>query len=137
MKKLLLFILLININAFSQDGEWKYIDGWVYTAKTNSIKTLEVKNTNNYIKNKEILRSIVTDPYKSTENQVLYVGEIFGEKIYFDPRIRPTRCFQNAMESGNYSKTPEPKSNSLLMIGFIFLLFIRSLSRNNIELIKP
>lgn len=141
MKKLFLFLFLTYSISFGQDGEWKYVDGWVYTLKTNSIPTIEKKNTNtntnDYTKNKEILRSVATNPYKTTDSQVLYVGEIFGEKIYFDPRIRPTRCLQNAMESGNYSKTPEPNGGSLLMIGFIFLLFIRNLNRNKIKLIKP
>lgn len=139
MKKLFLFVILLTNNVFCQDGEWKYIDGWVYISKTNSIPTIEKKitNTNDYTKNKEILRSVVTDPYKTTDSQVLYVGEIFGEKIYFDPRIRPTRCLQNAMESGNYGKTPEPNAGSLLIVGFTFLLFIRNLNRNKIKLIKP
>ena len=37
MRKIILSLLLFNLNSFVQAGEWKWIDGWVYVNNTNNI----------------------------------------------------------------------------------------------------
>lgn len=84
-------------------------------------------------RNTEALREILVNPYQTTESQKVKVGEMFGEEIWFDPRIRPTRCLENAMESKNFAKTPEPSSLSLFLVGGAVLVVGRRKNRIRVQ----
>jgi len=138
--KIFLLIFLLAFNLFGQDGEWKYVDGWVYVNKTKEDSTAggaiiskktnqhtEIKSTNNlnYIQNKELLRSIAVDPYQDNK---MYVGEINGQSLYFNTRPnvnmdKPLRCRERNPRASH--SLPEPNSNSYFLISFVFFLFIR------------
>jgi len=75
--------------------------------------------------NAKILREILVNPYQTTDSQKVKVGEVFGEEVWFDPRIRPTRCLENAMDTQNFAKTPEPSSLWLLFVGGAVLMGVR------------
>lgn len=75
--------------------------------------------------NANLIREIAVHPYQTTEHQRVMVGKIFGEEIWFDPRIRPTRCLENAIDTQNFAKTPEPSSLSLLFAGGAVLMAVR------------
>jgi len=146
MNKLLLILLFINFNLFAQQGEWSYVDGWVYTAKTNDATAggavIQRKKEENKYHTINGERYITTEERKnmgvtgSSEQQGLFgkmkiIDTPQGKNIYI-----PINCKVLGLDAIG-AKTPEPNSNSLLFIGLAFLLFIRSLSRNNIQYFKP
>jgi len=135
MNKIILSLLLVSC-GLAEEGGWSYQDGWTFKKEDatagGAVIEKKITNTNNYEQNNKIIKEILVNPYNTTENQKIKIAEIGGETIWFDPRIRPTRCLQKAILSNNYAKTPEPNSNMLLGIGLCFLLFIRNLSRNKI-----
>jgi len=139
MNKIILFLFLVSC-GFAEEGHWAYQDGWVFKKEDptagGAVIEKKITNTNNYDQNNKIITEILVNPYNTTENQKIKIAEINGETIWFDPRIRPTRCLQKAMFYNNYAKTPEPNSNMLLGVGFCFLLFIRNLSRNKILILN-
>lgn len=130
--KLFLSLLLICSCCFSQEGEWKYVDGWVYTAKKEDAtaggaiiqKKIENPIINNVIENTQesnikqetitkyapcrggfVTFNRTTTTYKS--------GEFFG--LPFEVRT---------VHSG--AKTPEPSSSSLFLFGLLSLFAYRN-----------
>lgn len=145
MKKLFLILLFINFNVFAQQGEWSYVDGWVYTAKTNDATAggaiIQRKKEENKYHTINGERYITTEERKAIGAVGSSEQGVFGKmKVIDTPQgkniIIPINCKALGLDGIGF-KTPEPNSNSLLLIGFAFLLFIRSLSRNNIQYFKP
>lgn len=129
MVRVALWLLLGIVGSWAEEGTKFIQDGWVTkkedaTAggailKKSSIRPMVREE------NEEKLREIAVHPYQTTESQKVKVGEFFGEEVWFDPRIRPTRCLQSAMDTHNFAKTPEPTSLSLLVLGGTVLTAFR------------
>lgn len=134
MKKIILSLFLIS-NSFAEEGRWVFQDGWRFVKEDSSAGGAIIQkkaNTiaNNYYRNDHLLREILIDPYKTSSFQKIEIGEVFGQKVYFDPRIRPTECLRRRMENnGIGNHTPEPTTNSLLILSGIILFFIRNLKK--------
>lgn len=147
--KLFLFLILTCSFGFTQDGEWKYVDGWVYELKKEdptaggAIIQKKVTNTNNY--NSPHLKSVEVRRTSTSNDKQVKIGQIGNEDVYFSWDERKVfRCMIARMEGQPFMNpqtgkagTPEPNSNSLLLIGLCFLLLIRNLKRNSVLSFKP
>jgi len=114
MKAGVALFFLISSVSFAEKGLVPFQEGWVDQADRAQRADANFEKSEQNVK---LIREIAVHPYQTTEHQRVMVGKIFGEEIWFDPRIRPTRCLENAMDTQNFAKTPEPSSFSLLLAG--------------------
>jgi len=133
--RIFLLIILASFSAVAQDGEWKYIDGWVYTPKKEdntaggAIIEKKLDNTiinNNSTKESNTKQEVITR-YAPCRGQFITMtkttttyksGEFFG--LPFEVRT---------VHSG--AKTPEPTTSNLLLVGLLTLFSLNNKRNRN------
>ena len=122
MRKIILSLLLFNLNSFVQAGEWKWIDGWVYVNNTNNISANDSTAGGAIIQKKKENKNL---NYSTIDGKRYVTTEEWKKIINYEEKEHT--CLVIYGPHGWLYKGPEPSAGGLFQLGLVLCFFANRL----------